>query len=85
LRQLEFLGNELAAVDRVIAEQVVDDEDVRRLMTIPGVGVTTAATLRGVIGDISPFPSSRHLVGYLILHPRIRQSGPRPGASGPHV
>jgi hypothetical protein len=44
-------------------------------MTIPGVDVTTAATLVAVIGDVSRFPSSRHLVGYLGLHPRIRQSG----------
>jgi hypothetical protein len=62
----------------VIAQQVVADEDVRRLMTIPGVDVTTAATLRAVIGDVSRFPTSRHLVGYLGLHPKIRQSGPGP-------
>jgi transposase len=82
LRQLDFLGDELAAVDRVIAEQIVADEDVRRLMTIPGVDVTTAATLRAVIGDVSRFPSSRHLVGYLGLHPKIRQSGPGPARHG---
>jgi transposase len=54
---------------------VVDDTDVRRLITIPGVDVTTAATLVGVIGDVHRFPSARKLVGYLGLHPRIRQSG----------
>jgi transposase len=35
LRQLDFLGEELARADRVIAEQVVDHREVRRLMTIP--------------------------------------------------
>jgi transposase len=75
LRQLDFLGDELRRVDRVIAEQIVDDPDVRRLMTIPGVDVVTASTLAAVIGDIRRFPTARHLVGYLGLHPTVRQSG----------
>src|SRR5215210_1190544 len=75
LRQLDFLGDELAAVDRVIAEQVVDDESVHRLLTIPGVDAVTASTLIAVIGDIRRFPTARHLVGYLGLHPSVRQSG----------
>lgn len=51
------------------------DEDVRRLLAVPGVDVTTAVTLIAVIGDARRFPSSRHLVGYHGLHPRVRQSG----------
>jgi transposase len=75
LRQLDFFDAEVTAVDREIARRVVADERVRRLMTIPGVDVTTAATLIATIGDVSRFPSARHLVGYLGLHPRVRQSG----------
>ncbi len=56
--------------------------DVRRLMTIPGIDVVTAATLVAVIGDIRRFPTSRHLVGYLGLHPTIRQSGNGPARHG---
>ncbi len=78
LRQLDFLGDELAAVDRVIAQEAVGDQDVRRLMTIPGIDITTASTLAAVIGDVRRFPSSRHLVGYLGLHPTVRQSGNGP-------
>jgi Transposase IS116/IS110/IS902 family len=51
-------------------------------MTIPGVDVTTAATLIAAIGDVSRFPSPRHLTGYLGLDPKLRQSGvarPRQG------
>jgi transposase len=82
LRQLDFLGDELAAVDRVIAGVAVADDDVRRLMTIPGVDVTTASTLVAVIGDIRRFPTPRHLVGYLGLHPTVRQSGSAPARHG---
>ena len=82
LRQLDFVAGELGQVDRVIAEQVLDDPDVRRLMTIPGIDVVTASTLRAVIGDVRRFPTSRHLVGYLGLHPTVRQSGNGPARHG---
>jgi transposase len=82
LRPLDFLGEELRAVDRIVAEHALGDADVRRLMTIPGIDVTTAVTLAAVIGDISRFPTSRHLVGYLGLHPTVRQSGNGPARHG---
>jgi transposase len=75
LRQLDFLQGELDLVERQIAEYAVDSVEIRRLMTIPGIDVTAAAALMAAIGDIHRFPTSRHLVGYLGLHPSIRQSG----------
>jgi transposase len=44
--------------------------------------VTTAATLVAVIGDVRRFPTARHLVGYLGLHPTVRQSGNGPARHG---
>ena len=82
LRQLDFLGAELAAIDHLVAVEAQGDEGVRRLLTIPGIDVTTAVTLLAVIGDVRRFPSSRHLVGYLGLHPRVRQSGSGPAHHG---
>jgi transposase len=82
LRQLDFFGDELAEIDRLIAQQVLDDADVRRLLTIPGIDVVTAATLVAAIGDVRRFPTSRRLVGYLGLHPTIRQSGNGPARHG---
>jgi transposase len=75
LRQLDFLQGELAHVDRALAEQALESVEIRRLMTIPGVDVTTAATLMAAIGDVSRFPTPRHLAGYLGLDPKLRQSG----------
>jgi transposase len=51
-------------------------------MTIPGIDVITASTLVAVIGDVRRLPTSRHLVGYLGLHPTIRQSGTGPARHG---
>ena len=85
LRQLDFLGDELAQIDRLIAQQVLDDADVRRLLTIPGIDVVTAATLVAVIGDVRRFPTPRHLVGYLGPAPDDPPVGQRAGASRPPV
>ena len=82
VRQLDFLGGELENLEGLIAKRVLEDQDVRRLMTIPGVDMVTAATLVAVIGDIHRFPSSRQLVGYLGLHPTVSQSGNAPARHG---
>jgi transposase len=75
IREADFLTRELAIVDREIARYAVTNAEIRRLMTIPGIDVTTAATLMATIGRIDRFDSPRHLVGYLGLDPRSRQSG----------
>jgi hypothetical protein len=75
LREADFLARELAQIDREIARYAVGCAEIRRLMTIPGIDVTTAATLIATIGRIDRFASPRHLVGYLGLDPRSRQSG----------
>jgi hypothetical protein len=54
----------------------------RRLMTVPGVNVIVAATFLAAVGEISRFPTSRQLVGYLGLDPRVRQSGSTPATHG---
>ena len=56
--------------------------EVRRLMTVPGVNVICAATFLAAVGDIRRFPTSRKLVGYLGLDPRVYQSGSAPAKGG---
>jgi transposase len=61
LRHLDFLDGEVAALDRVIARRVSASEEMLGLLQLPGVSATTAATLMAAIGDISRFPTPRHL------------------------
>ena len=75
LRHVEFLDREIAAVDALIAAQALESEEVRRLMTVPGVNVICAQTFMAAVGDIGRFQTSRKLVGYLGLDPRVYQSG----------
>jgi transposase len=82
LRQVDFLEREIAEVEALIARQALDSPEARRLMTVPGVNVITAATFLAAIGDIRRFRSPRKLVGYLGLDPKVRQSGPGPASHG---
>jgi transposase len=82
LRQIDFLEGELAEVERVIANDALASPEIRRLMSVPGVNVITAATFIGVIGDVRRFRTPRRVVGYLGLDPRVRQSGPGPAKHG---
>jgi transposase len=75
LRQIDFLSAELARVDEHLAKHALASVEIKRLMTIPGIDVTTAATLIAAIGDIRRFESAKRLVGYLGLGARVRQSG----------
>jgi transposase len=82
LRHVEFLDQEIAAVERLIAREALRSADARRLMTVPGVNVICAVSFLAAIGDIRRFRSSRRLVAYLGLDPRMRQSGSEPAQGG---
>ena len=74
LRELDRLAEDLAVLDREIAEGALDDGAVKRLMTITGVNLTVATGVMAAVGDISRFDSPGKLVSYLGLNPRVRQS-----------
>src|SRR3954471_17477089 len=82
IRHIEFLDAEIAAVERLIAQQALQWPEIRRRMTVPGVNVICAATFIAAVGDAGRFLTSRKLVAYLGLDPRVRQSGDAPARSG---
>jgi transposase len=82
IRHIEFLDSEIAQVERLIAQQALGWPEIRRLMTVPGVNLICAATFIAAIGDPRRFLTSRKLVAYLGLDPKVRQSGEAPARSG---
>jgi transposase len=82
LRQIEFLDQEIAEVEKRVARDALTSPQVKRLMTVPGVNVIVAATFLAAVGDVGRFPGQRQLVGYLGLDPRVRQSGSTPATHG---
>jgi transposase len=79
LRQIDFRNEEIAILEREIAKHALDAPDVKRLMTVPGVSLMTAATFIAAVGDINRFESPRKLVGYLGLDPPRPIIGQREG------
>jgi transposase len=82
MRHIDFLDAEIAEVERVIVRYALSCSDARRLMSVPGVNVICAATFLAAVGDIGRFRTSRQLVGYLGLDPKVRQSGSSPAKGG---
>ena len=50
------------------------DEEVKLLMTIPGIGLFSALLIYSEIGDISRFRDSSKLLAYTGMIPSVRQS-----------
>src|SRR5579859_7371930 len=82
MRHVEFLDREIKAVEKLIAKQALSWPEIRRLMTVPGVNLICAASFIAAVGDANRFLSSRKLVAYLGLDPRVKQSGDTPVRSG---
>ena len=82
VRHVEFLDSEIAAVERLIAQQALSWPEIRRLMTVPGVNLICAASFIAAVGNPNRFLTSRKLVAYLGLDPQVRQSGEAPARSG---
>lgn len=60
-----------------------EDEQVRRLTTIGGMGVDSSVALLIEIEDIQRFDSAKKLSAYFGVHPRFKQSGD--GTWGAHL
>ncbi|GAB1584230.1 IS110 family transposase [Phyllobacterium phragmitis] len=69
------LEEALKVVEADIALHALDDPTIRRLMTLPGIDVTVAASVAAAIGDIRRFSDPQRLAAYLGLNPSVRQSG----------
>ena len=82
LREVDFLDSEIGLIERELANQALDCEEIRRLMTVPGVSLISAAAFLAAVGDVHRFSSPKRLVSYLGLDPRVRQSGEAPARHG---
>ena len=82
LREVDPHGEDLAVIDRALAQATLNDARVRRLLTISGVNVTVAISLIAAVGDIGRFRSAQKLVSYFGLNPSVRQSGLAPARHG---
>jgi transposase len=76
LRQVEWLEQQVVALEQEIERRVAPfEEQIRRLLTVPGIERKTAWTILSEIGvDMSVFPDARHLASWAGLCPGNRES-----------
>jgi len=75
--QATTLKDEENKIDLALQAITKNDERVKRLETIPGVGPLTAIAFVATLDDVSRFKDAKHLASYLGLTPRENSSGGR--------
>lgn len=65
----------MAELEELLRILVVEEEEYKRLMQMPDVGLITATLLGGELGNGSTFRNGRAFAAYLGLVPRQRSSG----------
>jgi transposase len=82
LRELDRLGGDLKQIEQALALSALDDERLRKLLTITGVNAIVAIGLLSAIGDIARFSTAEKLVSYFGLNPCVYQTGAQPARHG---
>jgi transposase len=82
LAELAALATRVKAVEASIQAATADDPLVARLMTLPGVGLVTAATMRAEIGRFDRFDTGKQLAWFCGVTPRNASSGARQADAG---
>jgi len=75
LALLSVLDEQIGFMEAKIAALAVNDERVKLLMTMPGLGYFTASLLVAEICEINRFSSDKKLVSWAGIAPGIHQSG----------
>lgn len=82
LAEIASLTTRIQAVEKRIREAIKDDPLVARLLTLPGVGLVTAATLRAEVGRFDRFDTGKQLARFCGVTPRNASSGARQADAG---
>jgi len=75
LRLLEAVERELSVLDELLARKAYARQQVKLLMTLPGVDVAEAQAVLAALGDVGRFQDPDRAASYLGLTPWTRQSG----------
>jgi transposase len=77
LTLLEFLQQQIARTDKLIAELAKGDEAVRQLASVPGVGVFLSVLIRWEVDRMERFHQAKKFASYTGLVPSTYASGNR--------
>jgi len=75
LKAIEYYNELVCKLDSEIRLKTRNNEDIKRLMSVPGIGQLTAHVIMSEVGNMSRFPSPKHFAGYTGLISSQRSSG----------
>jgi hypothetical protein len=81
LQNIEYLNENIKVLDKEI-EKVLLETDGRLLLSIPGIGVITAAEFYSEVGDLSNFEHAGQIIKKAGTNPMVIQSGGLQGFYG---
>lgn len=73
--EVRDLEEKMEAVEKQLQVIAKENEIIRSLMQIPGIGLLIATAIYASVGDIQSFKSARHLSSWLGITPKERSSG----------
>jgi transposase len=74
-REIRDFEKRIKAVETQLRELAQQMPEIKRVQTVPGVGLLTATAMVAFIGDAKRFPTSRHFAAFLGLTPKETSSG----------
>jgi transposase len=77
LKEIHELEARIAQTERDLRELTRNDEVIRHLETVPGIGLLSATALRAAVVDVQRFPSGRHFASWIGLTARESSSAGR--------
>ena len=80
--EMVHLDSRIESLEQSLKAVCAQNEDCKRLLTIPGIGLMTATALIAAVGDISVFKNGRELAAWLGLVPRQHSTGGKPTLLG---
>jgi len=78
MNRLDMLESLFGRAKKIEAEMEIsgrNDNNVRLLMTVPGIGMQSAVQMMSMIIDVTRFPDPEKLCSYFGMAPRVRNSG----------
>jgi transposase len=82
LDEIEHVQKQIDNAESRLSETLKGDAFVEKLMSMKGIGLVTAATLRAELGEMSRFRSGKQLSRYCGLSPRNASSGKKQADAG---
>jgi transposase len=72
---LDVVMEKIKNIESKLDEVYGNDEDVRLIRTVPGIGLVTATVIKAEVVDVTRFSSAENLAAYVGLTPLTYQSG----------